>query len=298
MRKILVLRGGALGDFIVTLPALAALRRTWPSARIELAGNATAAAIAHDSGLIDAVHSQQEARWSALFGPAPLPEELAAWLGSFDLVLNFWPDDDGALLRQFPLRPGQKFLSAPAHPTIAPAAAHYCAALTDVGIESRDFFYPLVTPHNRGRVDDSRAPIAIHPGSGSLKKNWPLERWAILCEWLEREHGAELLMVTGEAESAAARRLAPGAFTAHDLPLGELMARLAPCQLFVGHDSGISHLAAACGVPCVLLFGPTDPAVWAPPTPAVCIVRRSEKLDSISVDDLQRDLARLLAPPK
>ena len=73
MRRILILRGGALGDFIVTLPALAALRSTHPSARIELAGNALAAAVAVSRGLLDAAHSQHESRWAALYVSAPLP---------------------------------------------------------------------------------------------------------------------------------------------------------------------------------------------------------------------------------
>src|SRR3954463_6636635 len=94
MQKILVLRGGALGDFIVTLPALALLRDRWPSARIELVGNATAAQLARARGLLNAVHSQHEAQWSALFAETALPKELDAWLSEFDLILNYWPDAD------------------------------------------------------------------------------------------------------------------------------------------------------------------------------------------------------------
>ncbi len=78
--RILVLRGGALGDFLVTLPALARLRQQWPEARLELAGNATAAALAVRQGLLDAAHSQHEARWSALYADAPLPAAFAEWL--------------------------------------------------------------------------------------------------------------------------------------------------------------------------------------------------------------------------
>ena len=60
---------------------------------------------------------------------------------------------------------------------------------------------------------------------------------------------------------------------AENLPLPALGALLARCREFLGHDSGISHLAAAVGTPCVLLFGPTDPDIWAPPYPSVEIVR-------------------------
>src|SRR5438876_493512 len=92
MKSILVLRGGALGDFIVTLPALLLLRKRWPKARIELAGNATAAQLARSRGWLDAAHSQHEARWSGLFGDSPLDVVFADWLAGFDLIVNYWPD--------------------------------------------------------------------------------------------------------------------------------------------------------------------------------------------------------------
>ena len=73
---------------------------------------------------------------------------------------------------------------------------------------------------------------------------------------------------------------------AMDLPLEELVELLASCRLFLGHDSGISHLAAACGVPSLLLFGPTDPVMWAPPAPHVRVIKRGDEMASISVEDV------------
>ena len=60
---------------------------------------------------------------------------------------------------------------------------------------------------------------------------------------------------------------------AENLPLPVLGALLARCGHFLGHDSGISHLAAAVGTSCTLLFGPTDPDIWAPPYPDMEILR-------------------------
>jgi ADP-heptose:LPS heptosyltransferase len=292
MRKILVLRGGALGDFLVTLPALARLRQTWPQARLELAGNATAAALALDSGLLDAAHAQHEARWSALYGRGPLPQDFAAWLAEFDLVVNFWPDPDRELRPRFPLRAGQTFLSGEAQPARAPAAAHYCEPLRALGIAGRSFFCQLDL--GRGQAVPPGL-IALHPGSGSPRKNWPLERWGALAAWLARERPAELLIVTGEAEGGAARALARFGTSAHALPLRELAQQLARCRLFLGHDSGVSHLAAACGVPSVLLFGPTDPAMWAPPAPHVRVLRRGTELTSIAFEEVRQAVAAALA---
>jgi heptosyltransferase III len=298
MRKILVLRGGALGDFIVTLPTLAVLRRRWPDSHVELVGNATAAELGRREGLIDAVHSQHEARWNGLYGTGALPPELARWLAEFDLVVSYWPDPEGEIHARFPLRPGQVFLSGAALPTQAPAAAHYGEALRALGLPlaTEDCFYRLrriVSPDPSA----GRAGIAIHPGSGSPRKNWPMARWRSLCQWLREESGAEILVIAGEAESAAksSAELADFGRMANGLPLAELATRLAECRLFLGHDSGVSHLAAACGVPCVLLFGPTDPAMWAPPAPHVRVLWAGAEVDSISLADVRTAVTAALA---
>ena len=284
--RILVLRGGALGDFIVTLPALALLRRHWPGARIELAGNLTAASLALPSRLIDTAYSQHEARWAALYGDAPLPPALAQWLGEFDLILNFWPDPAQELARRFPLRPGQTFLTASALPLVAPAARHYCAPLRQLGIVPASCSYRLRRPQPEARR------VALHPGSGSAHKNWPAERWLALTRWLEQELQADVRVILGEAEPAGL--LAGVGLHLRQLPLDALADELARCRLFVGHDSGVSHLAAACGVPGVLLFSPTDPLIWAPPEPAGRVLRHGPDLAAISLAEVQEAIAAAL----
>ena len=315
MKKILVLRGGALGDFIVTLPALALLRQRWPAAHIELVGNATAAQLARHRGLLDAAHSQHEARWSALFDPAPLPADFRGWLAEFDLVINYWPDPDGGLRRKFPVRDGQGFLSAEAMPARAPAAAHYCAPLRALGLETQEYFFPLKPVALRvsaGTVPPltRRAAIAIHPGSGSPKKNWPIENWLELIPRLPES----VSLILGEAELPRWSALSPTCFEdvftppsqrlgdkpLHLInpPLEELVTHLSACRLFLGHDSGVSHLAAACGARCVLLFGPTETARWAPPAPNVQVLQRGADLRSISVGDVVSAAERALADQK
>ena len=128
--------------------------------------------------------------------------------------------------------------------------------------------------------------MAIHPGSGGEHKNWLPERWRDLGRWLlERPEPVRLLLVAGEADGKIAADLraaweplaGPGRLlVAENLPLPQVSALLERARLFVGHDSGISHLAAAVGAPCVLLFGPTDPDVWAPPYPFVRVLRAGD----------------------
>jgi heptosyltransferase-2 len=330
--RILVLRGGALGDFLVTLPALGLLRTRWPDARLELVGNVRAAELAVGGGLLEAVHDQHSARWAPLFTDAPLPAELALHLCSFDLVFNCWPDSDGGLAEHFArlgfTAGGPKFyLSATPLPQFAPAARHFCEPLRALGLATDDYCSRLppaggagwnppdpvpakpTLPTDAGILQSS-APIAIHPGSGSPGKNWSVARWRELIARLPRP----VLLIFGEAELAtwsgsmagrygrdpyAGARAAAGGGSALDfavqLPLPELAARLARCRIFLGHDSGISHLAAAAGAPCVLLFGPTDPALWAPSGPKVRVIRRGVTMEAIAVADVMAALVEPLA---
>lgn len=297
--RILVLRGGALGDFLITLPALRLLRMRWPSARIELAGHPEAGALGVRGGYLDAAHSQHEGRWSALFSTAPLPPAFADWLGSFDLVVNYWPDPDQTLASRFPLLSTQTYVSGTAMPVIAPAARHFCEPLRSLGLTTDDFQSQWPCPGaTHVEADSHPAAIAIHPGSGSPKKNWPDERWRDLITALD----APVLLVLGPVERErwnaqilarlrdASRQMVE---VASLLSLPDLAVALRRCGLFLGHDSGVSHLAAAVGLPSILLFGPTDPSMWAPPGAHVQVMRRGAALDCISVQDVVQAVGQM-----
>jgi heptosyltransferase III len=313
--RILVLRGGALGDFLVTLPALGLLRAKWPAARIELVGNAPAAELGRLGGYLDAVHSQHEARWSALYRDTPLPPILAAWLGDFDLVVNFWADPDGTLVRRFPVRPGQTIVAGTAVPALAPAARHFCEPLRELGLSTADFRSRLKMGSVVPDAPPPSRPTAVHPGSGSASKNWPVSRWLELIRRLD----PPILLVLGEAElgtwnaSLLSRLRTVGGLRerrqhrlretrcgglefAVNLPLPALAAALAGCGRFIGHDSGVSHLAASVGTPSVLLFGSTDPAMWAPPGGHVRVIHRGAAIDAISVEAVLDALCQNDAP--
>jgi ADP-heptose:LPS heptosyltransferase len=303
MRRLLILRGGALGDFLVTLPALALLRQRWPEAEIELIGNPVAAALAQARGLLNRVHAQSSARWLPLHGPDPLPPDLAAWFREFDLILSFQPDPAGNLAARFPLRPGQQFLSGAPHPETGPAAAHFCAPLRALGLAPETLVWrmdPLTPP------PPPPGPWLIHPGSGSARKNWPFARWLELAAQLP---GPATLLL-GEAELArplpeplaAACQTKAGSVRSGDRELGllweppleELLRRLAGARAFLGHDSGVSHLAACAGTPSLLLFGPTDPAIWKPPVANVHALRPAGGLDALTVPEVLAAVGGLL----
>jgi len=136
--------------------------------------------------------------------------------------------------------------------------------------------------------------LAIHPGSGSPRKNWPAEGYAELLRRFSRERAWLLLEGPADAASAAPLRSVPGVVTLRDAPLRVVGALLSSAGTYVGNDSGVSHVAAAWGAPTIALFGPTDPAVWAPQGPEVEIVRSpSSDIAQISVDAVAAAVGRI-----
>jgi heptosyltransferase-3 len=132
--------------------------------------------------------------------------------------------------------------------------------------------------------------LALHPGSGAPAKTWPTDRFLALAAVLSP--GRPWLLVRGPAESAVSAP--PGAVVAHELPLRVLGAVLARAGLFVGNDSGVSHLAAAAGAPTLSLFGPTTPEVWSPLGPRVVTLRApGGAMSEISVDEVAAKAAAL-----
>jgi ADP-heptose:LPS heptosyltransferase len=178
----------------------------------------------------------------------------------------------------------------PAPPAGGPHASSWLAsALPAVGIPDVAIDVPVLAsdPGAAPAVDAiaARLPprfLAVHPGSGSPRKNWPAERFAALA----RQERAPWLLVHGPADDAAAAVLAgvPGAVLARDLPLRTLAGVLARAGAYVGNDSGITHLAAAAGAPTVALFGATDPGTWAPIGPRVRVVDCGSAMDAATVE--------------
>ena len=280
--RVLVIRGGAIGDFILTLPAIRLLRENIPGSHLEILGYKPIIELARAAGLADDIRHLEHVSMARLFAPgAKLDDELVNWLCSFNLIVSYLFDPDG-ILRGNMERIGVKtFLDCPNHvtPGKGHAAEQLAKPLEKLAMFLDDPAPAIVLP--KENEDKPKTPlIAIHPGSGSLKKNWPVERWMTAGKELAAHYpGIRLALITGEAENErgiTAKVLAgwSGLTFEHwdQLPLAELAKRLSTCTGFLGHDSGISHLAAACGVPCLLLFGPTDPATWAPRNAGVQVI--------------------------
>lgn len=278
--KICVIFPGALGDFICFLPALRALASTAP---VDLFARTEFGAIA-PRGVV--VESLERPEIGQLFQRGPWQDErtrrffrtydrVYSWLGSRDA--NFVAGL-GAVLglrsRVFPFRPGVPGC----HQT-----DHYLACLKLASDGDRRPLVELATETVRWADDfwtrhrlQSRRVLALAPGSGAREKNWPVESFGGVVEWWQRTRGGAVLVLLGpvEDERGGNGPLTGADAIAREMSLAQLAALLARADIYLGNDSGVSHLAAALDIRTVVLFGPSDPVQWAPRGAKVTLVRR------------------------
>ena len=301
MNRILVIRGGAIGDFILTLPALKALREAHAHAHVEILGYKHIAALAENRFYAQAVRSIEYGPLSSFFAKnSDLPAELADYFASFDLIISYLYDPDRIFEENLRRCGVENLICGPAK--IVERSGHAARQLAQP-IEQLGIKVANITEQIFFSVDDrqfahdflrnsSQPVVAIHPGSGSKQKNWPLENWIELFSSKGDLLGPKmdpgqigkrlsLVVVSGEADEPQVAQLEHAwkdrdVRLAKNLPLPHLAALLEQ-TVFVGHDSGISHLAAAAGAKCILLFGPTNPEVWAPKNDNVQVLRAQSR---------------------
>ena len=272
--RFLVLRGGAIGDFIVTLPVLQALRAQWPTAHVEIWGYPHIAELAVAGGWAQSVVSLDRAEMARFFVPEPsFTDAQVAAVRSFDLVFNYLHDPVGQVRSNLLLAGAKQVLSGSPIVKRGHAVPFLLEPLQALAIYETDLVPELdlsgearAAARNRLRAEGlKQRPVAVHPGSGGAAKKWPADRFLEIARRL-RGRGREVVAILGEADRAEAVLLAremPELPVLANLPLVELAAALSECGAFLGNDSGITHLAAAVGLPVVALFGPSDAETWA-----------------------------------
>jgi heptosyltransferase III len=312
-QTILLIRAGALGDCLLMLPTLHALRAHFPQARIDVMGYPPRWEWALGRGLVDALHTIERPGMHLLFGEGlAVPGHLKAFLGSYDVILSYRPDPDGVFKRglealgtplvlsqsPFPPPPPPKIHAADfALQLVAPLGVPVPPVIPGLSLSEAELALtrPFFNTHD---VDPARQPVVVvHPGSGSPAKRWPVANFATLIETLEGQLGVRTVIVTGYAEADVLAKLrtlirAARPLVAENWPLLPTAAVIAQASVFVGHDSGLTHLAAALRRPTVAIFGPTDPDIWKPRGEHVTVV----SMMRADAGDNEPDPARSTSP--
>jgi heptosyltransferase-3 len=301
---LLVVRPGAIGDALLACPALAALRAASPGTTVMFLAHPSVRQLVLLEGLADRFFSRDGPEADALFAPSPaLARER---VGAIRAAVA-WSADPGARLATNLAALGAEplliALSRPLETSGKHAAQFLIDTLAPLGIRAgaqdwpgfRLAWGPGGAP--RKPTSSTRPLVVLHPGSGSPSKNWPAERFVALGATLWKECQARLRIAAGPADGPALRAFAQAAEFPYETlpgrPLEELALLLSSCDLYVGNDSGVSHLAGMCGAPTVALFGPTDPRLWRPLGPRVRVLR-AEPLDCLGEHDVATVASGLL----
>ncbi|MDP2895233.1 MAG: glycosyltransferase family 9 protein [bacterium] len=280
IERILVIRSGAIGDFIITLPVIQLLRRAFPGGWLSLVAKSRVRPLVQ--GVVDEFVDIDGTLLLPFFGerPDPVCEEFR-YLNTFDLIISYL--GSGGII-------SANLLSLP-HPRVVNADVipppDYSRHITEYLLEPLSQLidtssppFPSITIPTDAKewargflrasgVSSSGPLIAVHPGSGSRDKIVAPATFCRAVRQLQRRlPGAHVLVVEGEADeecvSVFLRELGAPHLNVKNRNLVEVASLLSHASLFLGNDSGIAHLAAAVGVPTIAVFRASNPKVWAP----------------------------------
>ncbi|MBN1255823.1 MAG: glycosyltransferase family 9 protein [Deltaproteobacteria bacterium] len=275
--RILVVHQGAIGDLILALPAIKALRDALQPEWLEIMGHPWILPLVAGLPYADATSDVNRAEMAPFFlEGALLPEVRRRYCDGFDAAFCF--GQSTTLARNLHRAGIEQTVTLPSFPDRRiHLIDHHRSSLNALGIpcspappklflydDERQWAEEFL--HRRGLIADEI--IALHPGAGSRKKAWPPQRFAALGRTLAHKT-KKLLIIEGPADKEAVAEVIAGLngipyLLVHDTPLKKLAALVSYASLFVGNDSGISHLSAALGVTTLAIFGPTDASCWAP----------------------------------
>src|SRR5579883_134135 len=295
--RVLVLRGGYLGDFLAATPALRALRQALPTARIGLITSPALVPLARRYPWFDDIFTAPA--WPGVStGPSgekvrrSFFEQMRAWQADIALQLNGGGESSNALVRQL----GARLTVGARHPATAPDLDLTVPYLKPQAVRFRllDVIGLLGIPATSielelpGHPDDDRALAAalpegltpdtltdwplvgLHPGAHAGARRWPIERFAVVATAAWRQFGLRPVILGTETElGRALRQRITSAAQPIDLTgrtsLGALVALIRRLGVLIGNDSGPAHLAEAVGTPSVVIFGSGHPLDWGPP---------------------------------
>lgn len=308
--KILIVKLGSIGDIVHTLPSLAAIRRALPGAEIVWAVERRAAEVLRDNPLVDRLielDTKALRRWRPVSGEtllAPRQQLRRLRASAFDVALDFQGLLKSAAIARFSraarsygfarpaLRePASRFLltetvNVPTHTNVIRKNLALAAGALGISVptDGDEFEFPLgVLPEHEREAAEAAALVdenfaILNVGGGWPTKLWSVERYGALADALLAEHKLRSLVTYGPGERELAESVVGASRTqaarALSLSLKGFYALARRARVYVGGDTGPTHLAVAAGAPVVGLFGPTE---WwrngSPRAADICVER-------------------------
>ena len=292
--RFLLYHQGALGDFVLALPILESLHFKFPKARFTIVASDDNLRLIASRPYLEKAVSRDLSCLAVLFHDNPSD------MRNLERILDF-PFDRAFLFGQSNLPTLAQNISLPGVDTVYQISsfpgAHNREHVTDF-LYSQLSRQGMILPKRKAVVDPLEAEkrrgthyagdllknfkkiVVIHPGSGSRKKIWPLKYWKALLTFFEKNMQVATVVLSGPADSEVTAKLfrddtSVRLHVIKNWTLPEVVGLLEKASLYIGNDSGISHLAAAVGVSSIVIFGPSDPRVWGPRGENVSIVKET-----------------------
>jgi ADP-heptose:LPS heptosyltransferase len=292
---ILIIHQGALGDLMMSLPALYSLRIFYEGIPWTMAGNKETLSLLHHRFYAQEIISIHQKEWAWLFQEEKeLPDQFRRWLSSFQKVILFSSRPQEMLIRGLKQAGLKKVIWIPSRPDAERGQTLPTLQQEILKSENIPWLVPekAIFPgpedlrkareylHTNFGLEERRPLWAVHPGSGSPHKNWPMERFFETAGELRDRGRFQPIFLLGPVEEETDTIVIPAIQTQafpiiRNLTLPVLAALLTLCGGYLGNDSGVSHLAAAVGIPTLSIFGPTDPFLWASRGKAVKVLAPS-----------------------
>lgn len=297
-KKVVVFHQGALGDFLLAAAAVDELAKTQGFSRVDFWSKPDHVSLLAQKGYLGNCYSCDSPLAAALLHDTLWREaRLPGFLLEADSVFIFGQTGTRLLAERLSALLSAGVYWIQSFPVTKESPVHVSVFLSnqlaalDLPIAGSPLL--LVPPDSEKKAarDLLRKlrigvkPVLLHPGSGGRRKVWPLANWGGLTHWMCREPSLQPLLSIGPADEyldqfcRAMRK--SGLPVVKGLTPLRLSALLSLCRLYIGCDSGVSHLAASVGVPTIAIFGPTDPRVWAPRGRRAVTLRRQWKEEDL-----------------
>ncbi|MEW6544914.1 MAG: glycosyltransferase family 9 protein [Nitrospirota bacterium] len=279
----LIIHPGATGDVLLSLPAIRSLRASFPDCEFGLLAGSEVGRLLLECSEIERLFPIESGALAGLLaGAEAVSEALRTWLTQCHLAVCWMADPESRLAQTLlDIRVRSMVVRSPSSPgLVAVRQSDRFLETVQRLVPSAAAEKPLRPPRHvlengreqlsavSGRGD--RVCVVVHPGSGSPHKCTAPALLARAVDWLE-EIGLAPILVQGPADeqrvAEVVRFCVRSPATVRGLGLLEVAGFLAHARLYIGHDSGLTHLAALLGLPTIALFGPTDAGRWAPRGP-------------------------------
>ncbi len=279
MTSIVVIHPGSVGDTILALPVLAALKSSNRPSSLHVLGHPGLVDVLPGRSPVDTMNSIEGPEYRGLFSLSEMPPAVRKFFSQFQLVVAWLADRDGSIKAALQsLKGPQVIVSSPglSEKSDLHATDRFWATLSDQ-LPSEPLPEAKLTATENDQKKgaqwlsdyginvDADHLVAVHAGSGSPTKCWSSDRFARVVDGLQR-NGIQVVLIEGPADrevsQAVASRISIPLPRLRDVSLVSVMGVLSQCDAFLGNDSGLTHVATALGLPTVAVFGPTDPAIW------------------------------------